>query len=80
MQLKKYQEVMASISKQGQLSGDSSPNASEASMIEEATKQLMATVKSVSELRAQKKKRDSHMNIIVLRSEQNHIPDAGQLP
>lgn len=33
-------------------------------MIEEATKALMTTVKSVPELRAQKKKLDSHMNLL----------------
>lgn len=64
MQLKKYQEVMASISKQNMFSGDANPDANEASMIEEATKQLMTTVKSVPELRAQKKKLDSHMNLL----------------
>jgi hypothetical protein len=64
LQLKKYQEVMASISKQGMFSGAANPDANEAHMIEEATKQLMTTVKSVPELRAQKKKLDSHMNLL----------------
>jgi hypothetical protein len=64
LQLKKYQEVMASITKQNTFSGDAHPDANEAHLIEEATKQLMTTVKSVPELRAQKKKLDSHMNLL----------------
>lgn len=64
LQLKKYQEVMSSITQRNAFSGDAHPDANEAQMIEEATKALMTTVKSVPELRAQKKKLDSHMNLL----------------
>lgn len=64
VQLKKYQEVMTSITQRNAFSGDANPDANEAQMIEEATKALMTTVKSVPELRAQKKKLDSHMNLL----------------
>jgi hypothetical protein len=64
VQLKKYQEVMASITKKSAFTGDAHPDANESHLIQEATKALMTTVKSVPELRAQKKKLDNHMNLL----------------
>lgn len=55
---------MTSVTQQNAFSGDAHPDTNEAHMIEEATKALMTTVKSVPELRAQKKKLDSHMNLL----------------
>jgi hypothetical protein len=63
VQLKKYQEVMTSLSKRS-LSGGDVGDVSEAEAVQEATKALMTTVKSLPELRAQKKKLDNHMNLL----------------
>jgi Sec1 family len=65
VQLKKYQEVMTSLAKRNLAPGTGeSTEASEAEAVQEATKQLMTTVKSLPELRAQKRKLDSHMNLL----------------
>ena len=61
VQLKKYQEVMTSLSKRN-FAGDA--EASEADAVQEATRALMTTVKSLPELRAQKRKLDNHMNLL----------------
>jgi hypothetical protein len=62
VQLKKYQEVMISLSKRSFAGGSS--DVSEADAVQEATKALMTTVKSLPELRAQKRKLDNHMNLL----------------
>jgi hypothetical protein len=62
VQLKKYQEVMTSLSKRSFADGAS--DVSEADAVQEATKALMTTVKSLPELRAQKRKLDNHMNLL----------------
>lgn len=54
---------MTSLSKRS-LSGGDLGDASEAEAVQEATKALMTTVKSLPELRAQKKKLDNHMNLL----------------
>ena len=59
--MKKYQEVMASLSS---TSASDNPDVDEATMIQNATQALMSTVQSLPELRAQKKKLDNHMNLL----------------
>lgn len=61
-QLKKYQEVMTSLTSRS--AGSEHPDTDESGMIQEATKALLTTVKSLPELRTQKKKLDNHMNLL----------------
>lgn len=52
---------MTSLSKRN-FAGDA--ESSEADAVQEATRALMTTVKSLPELRAQKRKLDNHMNLL----------------